>query len=169
MSSLNFSITKSAVYDEVSKTTAYTGKKATQDEGAFERVALMEEDKEMLSRFWNEAAQSITEMVKPFLGSVTNNSTVFSATLSMSSSWDQALAESLKQSIENYFAATLIGGWCQLTKKDEVEAYAQEAAAILLDIKSKLWYRKKPTRPTAKIVDIVVPDKDKDKETIPEL
>ena len=41
---------------------------------------------------------------------------------------------------------SIIGKWCEITANDKVKEYADNAAALLLDIKDKAFFKKKPTR-----------------------
>ena len=54
-----FQIQKDTVYNEVAKTTSYTGAKMEGDEGAYDRIFTTDEDKIMLERFWNESKNKV--------------------------------------------------------------------------------------------------------------
>lgn len=145
------------VLNEVARTTAYEGKKAS-DEGAYERIFTTDEDRSMLQRFWDEAASSMTESLKRFVTSVDDSYTTsdgdgtsetlpaYVANLSVSSSYDTALTSSVEKSLFSYFVNAIVSKWNNFVKKDGVQRYEEEANNNMTDILSKLFYKKRPTR-----------------------
>lgn len=147
---------KADVLNEVARTTAYEGKKSS-DEGAYERIFTTEEDRSMLQRFWDEAASSMTESLKRFVTSVDDSYTTndgdtsetfpaYVANLSVSSSYDTALTSSVEKSLFSYFVNAIVSKWNNFVKKDGVQRYEEEANNNMTDILSKLFYKKRPTR-----------------------
>lgn len=68
MKSIEFQIAKGEVYNEVAKTTSYTGAKMENDEDAYDRIFTTDEDKAMLERFWNESKNMVAGSLKKVLG-----------------------------------------------------------------------------------------------------
>lgn len=147
---------KADVLNEVARTTAYEGKKSS-DEGAYERIFTTEEDRSMLQRFWDEAASSMTESLKRFVTSVDDSYTTndgdtsetfpaYVANLSVSNSYDTALTSSVEKSLFSYFVNAIVSKWNNFVKKDGVQRYEEEANNNITDILSKLFYKKRPTR-----------------------
>ena len=149
---------KPDVLNEVARTTAYEGKKSS-DEGAYERIFTTEEDRSMLQRFWDEAASSMTESLKRFVTSVDDSYTTsdedggtsetlpaYVANLSVSSSYDTALTSSVEKSLFSYFVNAIVSKWNNFVKKDGVQRYEEEANNNMTDIMAKLFYKKRPTR-----------------------
>lgn len=148
---------KADVLNEVARTTAYEGKKAS-DEGAYERIFTTEEDRSMLQRFWDEAASSMTESLKRFVTSVDDSYTTsddggtsetlpaYVANLALSSSYDTALTSSVETSLFSYFVNAIVSKWNNFVKKDGVQRYEEEANNNMTDILSKIFYKKRPTR-----------------------
>lgn len=147
-------VTKINVYDEVSKTSSYTGAKMDEVGSAYMRIFTIDEDRVMLERFWNEACNRVVDLVKPFIASIStlveshtidlgNN---FEAKLNMPSSFDKALTASINTSLFSFFTNYIVGKWYEITNKEEANAYLLTATAILEDVKSKIYFRKKPTR-----------------------
>jgi hypothetical protein len=147
---------KADVLNEVARTTAYEGKKAS-DEGAYERIFTTEEDRSMLQRFWDEAASSMTESLKRFVTSIDDSYTTndggteetlpaYVANLALSSSYDTALTSSVEKSLFSYFVNAIVSKWNNFVKKDGVQRYEEEANNNMTDILSKLFYKKRPTR-----------------------
>lgn len=135
------------VYSEVEKTTEYTGAKMMHaDEGAHDRLSVTEADRELLSRFFDEAAGVATDECKRFVEEVTLDEADYEARLSMSDSYDEHLSDSIRTSLRNFFVAAVIAKWCKVAGMEKGEAYAADASAAMLDVRRKLYYRKKPQR-----------------------
>lgn len=157
MTGVTLTIDKAEVMDEVAKTTAYEGKKAVGEEGAYERIFATEEDRAMLRRFWDEAASAATESMKRFLVAAGDTYSAeadgksveregYTVRLELSGSYDTALTPSVEKSLFSFFVNAIVGKWNGFVKEGQVERYEGEAAAALQDIMSKLFYRRRPTR-----------------------
>lgn len=154
MNDVKLIVSKSYVYDEVAKTTSYTGAKMQDDEGAYERIFTTDDDRMMLERFWSEACSSVTELLKPFIVSVSDHSVnlgvdlykSYEVDLQLSSAFDTTLSNSISTSLFSFFVSFIVGKWYKFTNKNEAAAYISEAESALEDIKKKIFFRKKPTR-----------------------
>ncbi|MBQ3813661.1 MAG: hypothetical protein II841_08855 [Bacteroidales bacterium] len=152
MISAVFTVQKAEVYNEVAKTTSYTGIKMSGDD--YERIFTTDEDRMMLERFFNEAANNLTDLFKPFIVTVSDTSPLhcidlernYVVNLELSSSYDTNLNGSIQSSMFSFFTNFIVGSWYKFTNKGEAEGYLGTAASLLLDIKSKLYFRKKPRR-----------------------
>lgn len=135
------------VYSEVEKTTEYTGAKMMQaDEGAHDRLSVTEADRELLSRFFDEAAGVATDGLKRFVDEVTLDEAGYEARLSMSDSYDEHLSDSIRTSLRNFFVAAVIAKWCKIVGSDAGGAYTADATAAMLDVRSKIFNRKRPQK-----------------------
>lgn len=135
------------VYSEVEKTTEYTGAKMMHaDEGAHDRLAVTEADRELLSRFFDEAAGVATDECKRFVDEVTLDEAGYEARLSMSDSYDEHLSDSIRTSLRNFFVAAVIAKWCKIVGSDAGAAYSADATAAMLDVRSKIFNRKRPQK-----------------------
>lgn len=147
MKTVVIQVNKEQVYDEVSKTTAYTGKKA-EAEGAFARAFATDVDqKEMFERFWCECKINLCGALKQHVASESDTDQ-YKITLSLSSRFDDSIADSLNQSAFTFFVLTICSKWFGLYDHAKRDRYAVEANAYLDDIKRKVLYKTKPTRPT---------------------
>ncbi len=151
MITIALQINKSEVYEEVAKTTRYTGAKMVGDDTAYDRIFTTDEDKKMLERFWIESANGATEQLKPFLSelsdnSETNNAESYSIKLDMSSAFDTTLTGSIQTSLYSYFVMMIVSKWYKFTNKAEAESFATDASDAMDDVMRKLYWRKKPTR-----------------------
>ena len=151
MKSININISKSNVFEEVAKTTAYIGAKKVEGSGAaYDRIFTTNEDKEMLERFWQETADVVTYAMRTFLNGVPSTSTSYDVSLVMSDRFDDSLSNSLNSSVYSYFVNSILSKWCDITDKENVKEYADKAAALLININDMLFFKKKPTRKTIK-------------------
>lgn len=154
MKNIELKINKASVYDEVAKTTSYTGVKMQGDESAYDRIFTTDADREMLERFWVEACNGATEQFKPFLVSVTDQPMShgvelekdYEVNLELSSSFDESLKGSIETSLFSYFVAMIVSKWYKFTNKGESESYGTDAVGAIDDVMRKIYYRKKPTR-----------------------
>lgn len=136
------------VYSEVEKTTEYTGAKMMHaDKGAHDRLAVTEADRELLSRFFDEAAGVATDECKRFVDEVTLNEACYEVRLSMSDSYDEHLSDSIRTSLRNFFVAAVIAKWCKIVDSDAGAGYSADATAAMLDVRSKIFNRKRPQKP----------------------
>lgn len=158
MANVSISVSKASVYKEVGKTASYSGAKAG-DVAAYDRIFATEADELMFERFWNEACNNATDLFKPFLvgmpiqSDISDGSTTISnytATLDISSAFDSNLTESINSSLFSFFTNYIVSEWFRFGNKADAPVYAAEAAAMLKDVKSKIYYRKKPTRTPVK-------------------
>ena len=148
MKTLLLTVSREDVYSEVEKTTEYTGAKMMHaDEGAHDRLAVTEADRELLSRFFDEAAGVATDECKRFVDEVTLDEAGYEARLSMSDSFDEHLSESIRTSLRNFFVAAVIAKWCKIVSSDAGAAYSADATAAMLDVRSKIFNRKRPQKP----------------------
>lgn len=158
MQEITITIDKSKVWHEVAKATSYTGAKMMADDpGAYNRIFVSDEEREMLERYWVEACSLATDTLKPWLSEVGSQpihhgvdiTTDYEATLSMSDRYDASLTDSVQAALLSFFVATILSKWYRLTNKSETEAYATEAAAMLQRVEQKLYHKIKPTRTTS--------------------
>ena len=156
MSDVTFTVNKASVYTEVAKTTSYSGFKAAADGSLYEQIFTTDEDRLLLERFWNEAANAATELFKPFLSSVSsaaqshgvNLAANYTAKLSLSPSYDTTLNDSVQSSLFSYFVDFIVSRWYKFANKGEAEDFGAQALAMLEDVKSKIYHKKKPARTT---------------------
>lgn len=144
---LRFTVNKDEVYEEVSKTTAYTGSKM-EDTEAYERIFTTDEDKTMLERFWNESKNTVCNSLKKVLSSEVEVSDKWVLSLSVSTAFDESLTASMERSLFSFMVMNITAKWYTFTNKEEATGYASEAASYIEDMMRKAYYKKKPTRPT---------------------
>lgn len=148
MANFTLTITKSDIYEEVAKTTAYIGAKNKLEDGksAFDQVFVTDADLKMIERFFNESLEALRNVLKRFISGCSGADGTITWQLEMPSRFDDNLLESIKSSVNSFLVNSIIGKWCEITANDKVKEYADNAAALLLDIKEKAFFKKKPTR-----------------------
>lgn len=154
MKDIILTVNKANVYDEVAKTTSYTGVKMQGDDGAYDRIFTTDDDRLMLERFWVEACNAATEEFKPFIMSVSdqtdshgiNIENNYIVGLELSSAFDETLKGSIETSLFSFFVAAIVSKWYKFTNKGEQESYAADAVGMMQDVMSKIYFRKKPKR-----------------------
>ena len=100
----------------------------------------------MIERFFNESMDALRNVLKRFISGGSGVDGTITWQLEMPSRFDDNLLESIKSSANSFLVNSIIGKWCEITANDKVKEYADNAAALLLDIKEKAFFKKKPTR-----------------------
>lgn len=147
MIEIEFEIDKKNVYEEVAKTTSYTGAKMD-DERAYDRIFTTDEDQTMLERFWGECRNTICNSLKKILACEDEINGVYKLTLELSNSFDESLVGSMERSLFSFFVMSITSKWYTFTNKQEATGYATEAATYMEDVMRKAFFKKKPVRPT---------------------
>lgn len=148
MTSATIAADKSRIYEEVARTTSYTGAKMDGDEKAYDRIFTTDEDAEMLDRFWQECQSALLQRLKKMRPYVHDSEGTFELELTLPGSFDTNLTASMQQSLHSYLVMGITAKWYAFTNRDDAAAYATDAAAHLEDILRKAYYRKPPERPT---------------------
>lgn len=148
MADLTISIKKSDVYEEVAKTTAYIGAKNKLEDGksAFDQVFVTDADLAMIERFYNESVDMLMNLLKRFVAELNSENGNINWKLSMSDRFDNNLGTSITRSSTSFLVNSIIGKWCEITAPDKVKEYADNAAALLTDIKDKVFHKSAPSR-----------------------
>lgn len=148
MADSTLTIKKSDVYEEVAKTTAYIGAKNKLEDGksAFDQVFVTDADLTMIERFFNESLDALRNVLKRFISGGSEVDGTITWQLEKPSRFDDNLLSSINSSANSFLVNRIIGKWCEITANDKVKEYADNAAALLLDIKDKAFFKKKPTR-----------------------
>lgn len=154
--SVIFKINKNDVMAKVAITTGYAGSKLIgEDEDAYERIFTTEADEAGLERFYSEAKNSIANLFRGRLQTISETQSTSDGTAtvdlefkcSMPSNFDgTALEGTLQNEIENYMTSYITAMWFKFTNKQESSDYLSYAAASLQKIQSMFFCVKRPTR-----------------------
>lgn len=148
MTTLELTINKKEVYNEVAQTTSYTGAKMTGgDEDAYDRIFTTDEDQSMLERFWNESCIAVCEIMKKFLQSESVTEDGYSIALGLSSAFDDTLKPSMEKELFSFFVMNIVAKWYAFTNKKEATEYGLSASSFLEGVHRKACFKKKPKRP----------------------
>ena len=143
-------VNKQKVYDEVAKTTAYVGHKMDIAEGAadpFGKIPTVDEDSEMLDRFFDEAAHSAADTLKEWLAAEPDRTDGVTFALHLTDNFRTAVLGGMTSSLFSFFVDTICAKWFIMTNKAEAEAYTSMATAHMDDVISKLYHRRRPVKP----------------------
>lgn len=148
MADYTLTIKKNDIYEEVAKTTAYIGNKATVEDGksAFDQIFVTEADLSMIERFFNESLDALRNVLKRFISGGSGVDGTINWELEMPSRFDGNLLDSINSSANSFLVNSIILKWCEIAANDKSKEYADNAAALLLEIKDKVFFKKKPIR-----------------------
>lgn len=175
METIEITIYRDDVYEEVAKATDYTGAKLIDgDANARDRILATDSDLSDLSRFWEEAVLATNERLKEMLVSGATKQvtqfveavpketeaqalppdpiqvklrTAYVAKLEVSKSFDKELTQSVQSTLRNFFIFSIIGQWYKLANKGEAADNFTQAGEMMTAAERLLYSRKKPTRP----------------------
>lgn len=160
MKTYQLEILQSDVFDSISALTHYTGAKDTADQSAFDRIATIDANDEILSKFWLQASNQLVIMLSQFLGNVyyqkqvttTSNGTSTTTqvpgifvTLNMTSNWDPHLLPALTQAASNFMLARITELWYRMTNVQGIEQQMADAAAASTEIRILLYSKTRPS------------------------
>lgn len=156
MAEINIQVKKSRVYTDVFRATGYAAAKIADTGADPGRVFANEADRGLFEQFWREACQAIANEFKQFISTYSaptdeaiDDAEVLELVLEMPSGYDTNLNTSLTNSLYSYLVNNITSKWFTImTIQDDAAFYARQAEADANDIRAKIYYRKKPTRPT---------------------
>lgn len=158
MTTIEITVSKSRVMQEVAETTAYVGAKMpVQGEAPidyYDRIFTTDEDRQMLERFWVEACNAADSALRHDLifskpqtvhhGGDLNSD--YEATLKVAVMWQDALTGAMNNTMYSFFVNSILGKWFIITNKEEAAAYATQAEGMLADVVRMTYQRKRPMR-----------------------
>lgn len=144
---ITLTISKPAVMREVAQTAEYTGDKMTGDDGAYDRIRIVDENSTELNRFWDECRSEIAQSFARMLVSESMSGDNYNLVLEVSSAFDTALQPSMTLGLFSYFVQSIAGRWYVYSNKGEAGAYADRGSALLEEVREKAFFKKKPARP----------------------
>lgn len=139
-------LNKEDVYNEVAKTTAYAGAKST-DITLYDKLSTIDEDEEMLDRFWEESKTAASSILKKVYSKEEEKDGVYKLTLDLSGSFNTNFLPGMNKSLFSFFVTDIISKWYAFINKEDATRYATEATFNIEDVKRKAFYKIKPERP----------------------
>ena len=146
MKQIEIIINKVEVLDEISLNSAYAGTKTVGEEGFYDRVATVEADSLLLSRFWTEMYGEVTEKFREFIVKAEKTETDFSLTLELSNAYDESLTPSVREDIFGGMVKGMMAYWFRYTCPDKSPEWQKESSSLLSRAFAKLCFRKRPRR-----------------------
>nr|DAL65612.1 MAG TPA_asm: hypothetical protein [Caudoviricetes sp.] len=143
---ISLQISKETVFDEVLKTSSYTGAKINEDD-AFERIPATDENRDILERFWQESKNTVCTNIKRVLHDENEENDLWKLTLSVSNAFDTNLTATISNSLFSFFVMNITGKWFMIANKEEAKEYNAQAEIHLDDTLRKIFFKKKPIRP----------------------
>lgn len=118
---ITLTVNKDAVMAEVAQRTAYIGAKRTGDEGAFERIPTVDEDRPELDQFWDESRAALTLALAKYFGSDAMNGMDYELVLNLSDDFCAALQPNMQLALFSYFVYNIIYRWLYYVNKDKTD------------------------------------------------
>ncbi|MCC8114182.1 MAG: hypothetical protein LIP03_09365 [Bacteroidales bacterium] len=144
---ITLSISQTAVYAAVDMHAAYTGAKMDADPGAFARIATTQADREMLARFWDEAASQFSQALRKSISHQSTIGTLYQVVLEVSASFDEMLVSTMQSALFDYFTAAITTRWFAVSNREQVPDFAATAATLLGQLQRNSLAKKAPSRP----------------------
>lgn len=139
-------LNKEDVYNEVAKTTSYAGAKST-DITLYDKLYTIDEDEEMLDRFWEESKTAASSVLKRVYSSEEEKDGAYKLILELSDSFNNDFLPGMNKSLFSFFVTNIIAKWYAFINMESAGKYASEATFNIEDIKRKALYNIKPKRP----------------------
>lgn len=143
MKLLQFTIDKNKVYNDVARITSYQGAKAT-DVTAYDRMLIVDEDKELLDRYFNESKSQLTTVIKKYFVSDTEANEQYTLNIKVYDNFKDGFIADIQDSLYGFFKESIVAKWYLLTNKEESANSTAQMASILEDILIRLFYKNPP-------------------------
>lgn len=150
-------VNQAYVYSEIRKATAYLATKNS-EKSEYDRVAVVEANSDLLDRYFDEAIGILNATMRQYIGSVVSANKTYTFNMMMSSAYDETQNDALQTAVQSFAISYILSKWLVVVDKKEASNAEHEAAEHLIDIRAKVFYRKRPKRISPKLDHI-------DKET----
>ena len=147
MKNLAIKIDRNAIMQEVSLASAYAGAKSgNEEEASFDRVALVESDAALITRFWYETAGVICGKLQPLILASSLDDESLEMELRLSGSYDESLNDSVKADIFSCFSSGVTARWFRYSYPARAGEWEEESLELLGRAFRKLCHRLPPAR-----------------------
>ena len=148
MKIISIDIKRSDIDEQLSKITAYTGAKSTSTLSIadLDRVATADEDNDLLSRYWANAANVIADCVKQFICHFEVSPDCISISLEISDAFDDSLANALREGMASFVTAFMAKAWFCITFPEKSDEWEAESSRLLSEISRNIYHRRRPLR-----------------------
>ena len=133
---------KEGVFEKVSMNASIIARDAKDTNGVslYDKIRILDRDKDILQLFWNRAISVILVELKDFVLESNNAQIVMMPFIRN----NEAIITDLQETIDNYLINRITGGWLKLKAVEFAALYIDESNAILDAIKEKMYYKKEP-------------------------
>ena len=137
---------KEAIYTEVKKLAAYSGKKQTDatDDVTYDVLHITKAEEEMLDQFYNEAEGVIMDVLKPFVKDITADG----VKCKMPTIWDPILKGTMQSTVNDVMKSLIAAKWFRINQAKNTEQVYDDANQKLMELKRELYWRKRPAQPS---------------------
>lgn len=146
MKEIIIKINRNEVFDEVSLKTAYTAAKSEDGNGNFDRVATIDADESLLSRFWRDICGFATDHLSYFVKTFSISSDLFSLTFELSNAFNETETSAITNDIIAALATGITEKWMLVASPSHAPEFATQTLSILDRILSRFCQRRRPTR-----------------------
>lgn len=149
MQTLTITVNKQLLYDRLEALTHYRAVKDTADSGAFERVALVPSNQEILEQWVPDITQQLTIAAMHLASaSASTSNGGYEITLSMPDSWDNTLSSTIGETAMKYITARLAEKWLNIVDAEIANIEGTNATEALAEFIDLLHHRKRPSLPS---------------------
>ena len=143
MTEITIKLEKEAIYTEVKKLAAYSGKKQTDatDDVTYDVMHITKAEEEMLDQFYKESEGQLMDVLKPFVKNITKAGII----LDMPTSWDINLKDTLQDTVNDVIKSLITAKWFRLNIAKNTELEKADANDKMVELRRKLYWKKKPT------------------------
>jgi hypothetical protein len=155
MKVIDIKLFRRKIYQEVARTTAYTGVKSEnaaslkdEDERAemFDRLATVDEDNPLLSDYLTEASAFAAEVLRSFIASVSLAGETLTFSLNASDSFDDTLTPVVVNNLNAFLTASVTARWFRLSCREKAAEWETEATRRIDSVLATLCHRMAPRR-----------------------
>ena len=135
------------VYKEVAQITAYNGGKRSEEPQAYDRISVVDDDKEELDNMLEECRKELCYAMRHVIKSETLNGVTYKMKVVLPWNFKDVMLEVVRGAIEQFFVHGIVSRWYVYTNKGEEESESARASALLGVIVESLFMRERPERP----------------------
>lgn len=149
MVTIDITIKKNDVYDEVGRISAYLGqRKSGADASAYERVGVTDSDGALLDSYWSMAKSALVEQLEQYVDDKTDDKADDTWTLSLVARgrYNTEMTPYLQADAMRFMANYMMSLWCGVCSDGAADYYLKMSGTLLQDMKNKLCSFTKPKK-----------------------
>lgn len=147
MKTIQHTILRTDIEDAVALNTAYAGVKQDGGDGSeYSRVATVDKDSRLLSRFLSDTVSRATDRLREFITEAAYDGTTLQLTLQLPDRFDTSMQDLALSSLQAALAAGVTARWMRLANPARAAEWEIEAAAQLSETERRLYHRQPPRR-----------------------